>query len=1064
MSHQNHQESNESVPSASGTLAFLAGGGDLGARMRTFDWRSTPLGPPKDWPQSLKTAVRIMLTSRQPIWVGWGEELIYLYNDPYKSIIGGKHPEALGQPASAVWREIWVDIGPMLSTAMNGDEGTYVEEQLLIMHRNGYPEETYYTFSYSPIPDDRAGGGRAGGIICANTDDTLRVIGERQIALLRELAAGTAEARTTEEVCERSVRALATNPRDIPFALLYMADPDGTSLSLAGACGLAAGHPAAPLSVAIDSPLWPFEEVLRAHQPRLVSPLDPALDVKPPTSVWREAPSQAAVIPIAATGETGPPGVLIAGLNPFRLYDDNYQGFLSLAAGQIASGIGNARAYEEERRRAEKLAELDRAKTAFFSNVSHEFRTPLTLMLGPVEELLERHEPEVSPDNLELLSVVHRNGLRLQRLVNMLLDFSRIEAGRVQASYEPIDLSSFTRELASTFRSACEKAGLALIVDCPPLPEPVYVDRDMWEKVVLNLVSNAFKFTLDGEIEVALRAVDGSAELIVRDTGAGIPADEMPKLFERFHRVEGTPGRTQEGTGIGLALVQELVRLHGGEVRAASELGRGTTFFVTLPFGRDHLPADRVSAAPRSAPTSIGAAPFVEEALRWIPGAGADAPPPDALEVDSGSAAAAPAGQGLRPTILLADDNSDMRSYIQRLLSQEHEVIAVADGEAALQAARKEPPDLVLTDIMMPRLDGFGLLRELRADPATRNLPVLMLSARAGEESEVEGMEAGADDYLVKPFSARELLARVGAHLQMARLRRETAEALRESHARFEALVNAAPIGIYFVDAGMRIRQVNPKARPVFGEIHGLIGSDFVEVIHILWPQSYANEIVERFRHTLDTGEPYFMAERIEERRDRKVLEYYEWQIHRISLPDGQYGVVCYFNDISRHVLARQALAEADRRKDEFLATLAHELRNPLAPIRNMLEIMKHAERRRPIDRAGPLDDGTAVGPHGPAHRRPARREPHQPGQGQAQAGAVELASVIHSAVEACRPLAESARHEIIVTLPPEPSTSTPIRCGWPRCSETSSTTPASIPSPGERSGSTPSARTVTSR
>jgi hypothetical protein len=211
--------------------SFVAGGGDLGERIRAFDWSATPLGPLSEWPQSLKTAVRIMLTSRQPIWIGWGKDLIYLYNDPYKSIIGGKHPWALGRPTQEVWREIWPDIAPMLATAMGGDEGTYVESQLLIMERSGYPEETYYTFSYSPIPDDQ---GRPGGIICANTDDTQRVLGERQLALLRELAAAGSESRTLHQVYEKTTRALATNQRDVPFTLIYFADPDGKNLSLVG--------------------------------------------------------------------------------------------------------------------------------------------------------------------------------------------------------------------------------------------------------------------------------------------------------------------------------------------------------------------------------------------------------------------------------------------------------------------------------------------------------------------------------------------------------------------------------------------------------------------------------------------------------------------------------------------------------------------------------------------------------------------------------------------------------------------------------------------------------------
>ena len=322
---------------------------------------------------------------------------------------------------------------------------------------------------------------------------------------------------------------------------------------------------------------------------------------------------------------------------------------------------------------------------------------------------------------------------------------------------------------------------------------------------------------------------------------------------------------------------------------------------------------------------------------------------------------------------------------------------------------------------MVPRLDGFGLLRELRADPRTSAVPVIMLSARAGEESRGEGMEAGADDYLIKPFGARELLARVGAHLQMARMRREASEALRQSHARFEALFDAAPLGVYLVDADLRIRQVNPKARPAFGDIEGLIGSDFVEVIHVLWPLEFADEIVGRFRHTLETGEPYFVAERIEQRLDRKAVEYYEWQLHRLTLPDGRHGVVCYFSDISRHVLTRLALAEADRRKDEFLATLAHELRNPLAPIRNGLQVIRLAGANGTVEQARIMmdrqltqmvrlvDDLLDVS-------RITR------GKLELRTERVELRAVIDSAVETARPLIEQAGHELIVAVPDEPT------------------------------------------
>lgn len=779
----------EPVPSLDSRAGIFDGGGDLGALMRVMDWSRTPLGPVENWPLALRTCVRVVLTSRQPMFVWWGKDLINLYNDAYKSIVGGKHPQALGQPASIVWREIWDQVGPRAKQAMTANEGTYDEALLLIMERHGYREETYYTFSYSPVPDDT---GEAGGILCANTDDTQRIMGARQLALLRELASRTADARTIEDACVLSAESLQSNLRDLPFALIYLLDTDHRRVLLAGSSGIGRNHAAAPAAVPLDGDsIWPFAEVLHTHTPALVSNLEALAPL--PTGAWDRAPHQAVVLPIAPSGKTGRSGVFVVGLNPFRLFDDWYQGFLTLAAGQIAAAIANAHAYEEERRRAEALAELDRAKTTFFSNVSHEFRTPLTLMLGPLEELLADESARNDHDSRRLIEVAHRNGVRLLKLVNSLLDFARIEAGRVQANYQPTDLSTFTADLASSFRSATEKAGLRLIVDCPPLLQPVFVDRDMWEKVVLNLVSNAFKFTFEGGITVSLEpSQDGlSAVLTVQDTGTGIPHEEMPRLFERFHRVEGARGRTHEGTGIGLALVQELVKLHGGSISAESELGRGSTFTVTIPFGSSHLPAERISAAPAQASTATRAEMYVDEALAWIRLDGEGHQPAsfhwaaEPLQAeDTAIDGHGPKGVK-RGTVLLADDNADMRGYIERLLSPHFDVHAVSDGREAFERAIEHPPDLILSDVMMPGLDGFGLLKELRLHPATSTLPVILLSARAGEESRVEGIEAGADDYLVKPFTARELLARVTTHLEMAKLRREAAR--RERELRHEA-------------------------------------------------------------------------------------------------------------------------------------------------------------------------------------------------------------------------------------------------------------------------------------
>ena len=454
------------------------------------------------------------------------------------------------------------------------------------------------------------------------------------------------------------------------------------------------------------------------------------------------------------------------------------------ADGKILKFVGTTTDIDDQKRTEEALAELDRAKTTFFSNVSHEFRTPLTLMLGPLEEVLA-HE-RLEPEGRERLVAVRRNGLRLLKLVNTLLDFSRLEAGRAQTSYQPTDLAVFTSEIASAFDSAMKSAGLRFSVECPPIADPAYVDRDMWEKIVLNLLSNAYKFTFEGEVALTLKSVDGAVELQVRDTGVGIPEEHREQVFERFHRIESTQARTYEGTGIGLALVEELVRLHGGTVRVESAVGAGSTFTVTIPRGKEHLPAERIHAPQSLIPTTIRAEAYVEELRQWSgnePGLAVDA----ATLTKQASLAPRlePSPSGKRELIVLADDNADMRQYLARLLSERYEVHAAADGLQALEVTRKLRPALVLADVMMPHLDGFGLLRAIRDDSALASTPVVLLSARAGEESRVEGLEADADDYLIKPFAARELLARVAAHVKMASLRRETAE--REERMRSEA-------------------------------------------------------------------------------------------------------------------------------------------------------------------------------------------------------------------------------------------------------------------------------------
>ncbi|BAY35292.1 putative sensor protein (plasmid) [Nostoc carneum NIES-2107] len=961
---------------------IVTGGGEMAVLMRTLDWSTTPVGAVETWPQSLKTAVRIMLGSRYPMFVWWGESLTKFYNDAYIPVLGQRHPQALGQPASQVWAEIWDTLGPQAEAVMQKGQSSWNEELLLVMQRNGYTEETYFTFSYSPIPQDD---GTVGGVFCACTEETRRVVGDRRLRILRELAANTAEAKTVEDACEISAKTLDNNPYDVPFALLYLLDEKVTQAQLVGTTRLAPGTTASPqvIDINADSQIcdrWSLPAVIADGKSQLLD-LETSGFADLPGGAWPESPTKAIVLPLTTPTQERLSGFLIAGISPRRQFDDDYQGFWDLVAGQISTAIANARAYEAERLRAEALAEIDRAKTEFFSNVSHEFRTPLTLMLGPLEDALTDNTASLPAIQRERIEIVQRNGLRLLKLVNTLLDFSRIEAGRIQAVYEPVDLATFTAELASAFRSTIEQAGMQLIVDCPPFPAEIYVDREMWEKIIFNLLSNAFKFTFSGTITVQLEYFENQVNLLVKDTGIGIPSKEIPNLFKRFHRIKGSHGRSFEGSGIGLSLVREIVELHGGKVSVTSVWGGGSCFTVTIPTGYEHLPTESLRANRTSPSTALGATPYVEEARRWgMEEAGAQGRRGAGGEFtgDSSSASLTSLTSPAPPArILLADDNADMRDYLRRFLSDYYQVETVGDGIAALNAVRQNPPDLVLTDVMMPGIDGFELLRSLRNDDKIQYIPIILLSARAGEESRIEGLAAGADDYIVKPFSAKELLARVEASLKLSQLRQEAqlrekdlrmqAEAalrdrqqieasLRESEERFRQMAETIESVFWLSDAtANKLLYVSPAYEQVWGRSPEILYHDlssWIEMIHpddqdlvlkatekcvtngnhteeyrIIRPDGTIRWIRDRGFLVQDgEGKPYRIAGVAEDISDRKQVE----QERELLL--------------LRERTAREEAERASRIKDEFLAVLSHELRSPLNPILGWSKLLQNGK------------------------------------------------------------------------------------------------------------------------
>ena len=906
---------------------------EMPALVESFDWSTTPLGPAAAWPDSLKAVVRILLTSRFPMWMAWGPDLTFLYNDAYRrTTLGKKHPWALGKPAQQVWHEIWKDIGPLIRKVMETGEASWDETLLLILERSGYPEETYHTFSYSPLSDSDGG---IVGMLCVVMEDTVRVIGERQLASLSTLAEALAGAISGQDVFAAIEHGLA-NQKDMPCTLTYLFDEGRSTLRLVARTGMDASHPAASLVIdPTETPAaWPIHQILNTNRGYTV---DNLLELFPglPAGCWDRPPALARLVPIARQGQEKPVGVFITALNPYRQFDGFYEGFLDLITGQIAASINNAAAYEQERKRAQELSELDRAKTAFFSNVSHELRTPLTLILGPVEDALTNQAPP-SPQSLEML---HRNALRLLKLVNGLLDFVRIEVGKLRATFEPTDLCLFTGQLASVFRSAVERAGLRLIVDCPPLPEPVYLDREMWEKIILNLLSNALKSTFEGEIRVTVRAAGREVLVSVSDTGTGISENDLPNLFQRFTRIDGARRRSHEGSGIGLALVQELVDMHGGSIQVKSAINIGTEFTITLHFGQEHLSRGRVVSSRGSDSMLQGSATaYLQEAMGWL--SKDDRLKDDVAATIAGDAPLEPAaGSGVhRPTVLLADDNADMREYVSGLLRGRFNLIEAGTGTTALAEAEKNLPDLVLTDIMMPEMDGFALLAALRQNPATRNIPVIMLSARAGEEARIGGVNAGADDYLTKPFSARELLARVDAQLKLAKMRREAVEQqaalnleiFKAKRFAWDALEHIPEV-FYTFDRDYRFTYVNAAGNRIAERLgRELVGESLWDIVPLI-----RGSIVESS-----------VRRAMEDRVATEFEYYYEpfaawFQYHVYPRPDE--GIIMYARDITETKKTEEALRKSEQlaAAGRLAASIAHEINNPLEAVTNLLYLAR---------------------------------------------------------------------------------------------------------------------------
>ncbi|KAJ3161563.1 hypothetical protein HDU88_007296 [Geranomyces variabilis] len=949
----------------------LSGGGTMGELVRSKDWSTTKLGPPEDWAQSLKTSVSFILNAAFPFILFWGDHHSVIYNDQYIPIFGGKHPRVLGQPAYEAWGEVYNIIGPMLDDVRRGN-ATFSENQLLELTRNGYCEECYFTWSYSPV---RIEDGTVGGVMTPITETTKTVLSERRLNLLRELAANTANTQSEEEACTLSAQIFEQHCADITFALIYMLDGSGRKLLLKGFSNVESSHSLCVNSINREEQgSWPVDQVFS---------------------------QSAIVLPLEASTNQEPIGLVVFGINPRRELDSDYKDFLELARTQLAASVLRGRSLTEKQQRLQALAEIDRAKSVFFSNISHEYRTPLSLILGPVADLLS--DSSLSSSQMDKIRLVERNAQRLHKLVNSVLDFSQLEAGRMEANFRLTDISVATANAASMFRSAMEKGKMKYAVETPPLGEMVYLDVDMWEKIVLNLISNAFKYTIKGGVKVRIYKDETTAVLEVEDTGCGVPENEIARLFERFHRCQVSNGRSVEGTGIGLSLTQELVKLHGGAISATSTLGVGTKFTVSIPLGKGHIPSSHASAQDQpdaTTPSSVGRA-FVQESARWITESssyvGSSSDNPESASVGTsanedtlatGSSDPGPFNDGRMARVVLADDNADMREYVGSLLAKFCVVHVAKDGRHAYESILQNPPDVIVSDVMMPFMNGFELLQKIREQPHLKHIPFVLLSAHAGEEARVEGLQAGADDYLVKPFSGKELRARVRTQIALGRMRKEldrlvkarTAE-LQESSRQFQLLSNISPVGISRLNMKGEVVFVNKAWWKIVGrdpsthdpnDWQQWVKPETIEDVHSMMSVGKAEVGAAPRRETTlvrpDGTEVTVIGTCIFDDgsgEDGQVHEYTgaatDLDLEKYSDNAGFYFASMDITEEKKleeqRINALLKLSEEQRRRAEdadenrrhqeaFVDTICHEIRNPLSGVRNCADLLQVGVKR----------------------------------------------------------------------------------------------------------------------
>ncbi|KAL7425265.1 hypothetical protein Q5752_000953 [Cryptotrichosporon argae] len=929
------------------------------------DWSKTSLGPRESWSPQLECMINLVIDSNTQDSLWLGTDFVQIYNQGYSKILN--HPTGFGRPAIEQWASLWEGIGPIIDRGMRGESCYFTDDLLLYaIGPTGNFCERYHTWSFVPIRGD---GGRVLGLYNPTTETTDAVLARRRQETMRDLSEEIQVARSSKQYFAGIADVFERNPKDIPFALCYSiakgADGEGSTLTLEQSVGVPADHPAGPAKIIvaprdilhvddIGSPApsamsagsgrflhsseraaWPIAYALQTRQCVVVD--DCAAIVKGcPVRQWDALPEAAIIIPICSDGAHEPAqAVLILGLNLYCPLDADYEEWIHVMRAHLTSSLASVRSFEVEQQRLLDKERMERAKTAWFQGAAHDLRSPLTLVVGPLEDVLAT---KLTSAQRSALGLAQRNASRVLRLVNALLDFSRLEAGRLEGRFVATDLGRFVGELAELFRPAIERRHITFNVDIQPREGVVFIDPTLLETVVTNLLSNALKYTEEGEISVRLSYDANHADIAVVDTGFGIPSGELGAVTDRFHRATTALSRGTEGTGIGLALAKEIVRLHDGELLIESRIAdehdedgeHGSTFTARIPLVERDVVFDSIK---RESFGTYGKA-VADDAMGWS----------DDTASESDRAPSEPTTAGTLETflfepgdtLLIVDDDHDMRKYIRHIFSPYVAVLEAGGAEEALEIARQHPTDLILSDVMMRGQTGVEFCMAIRQEPATRLVPVVLHSAAIDDETRMAALTSGADDFLAKPFRPRELLARVHLHMQLGKRRQdlEARYAAREQELR--VLSDHCPSGIMRADTDGRIVYGNAAWRAFAG-----IGDDEDPS---KWPAWVADDDGGARRAQL-------MAEWDDvvhgEHAERTLT--WTWRngttvsgrfIRLDMMVPGMTGVLGCLADITlqlaqlRAAEDRRREAEESKRQQELLIdTTSHEIRTPISAI-----------------------------------------------------------------------------------------------------------------------------------